>query len=94
MFWSRKLLGLRGALEAITFIWACRTNLAEKDDEAGFLILAFCLEIMAKKIEAIQLVPTHYNRMGKGLDSYAEVSGSSQGGSIDEIFFPLFFLIA
>ena len=46
--WSRKLLGLWGALEAITFIWACRTNLAEKDDEAGFLILAFYLEILAK----------------------------------------------
>ena len=48
MYLSRKLLGLWGALEAIIFIWACRTNLAEKDDEAGFLILAFYLEIMAK----------------------------------------------
>ncbi len=45
---SRKVLGLWGALEAIIFIWACRTNLAEKDDEAGILILAFCFEIMAK----------------------------------------------
>ena len=43
MFLSRKLLGLWGALEAITFIWACRTNLAEKDDEAKFLILTFYL---------------------------------------------------
>ena len=48
MYLSRKLLGLWGALEAIIFIWACRTNLVEKDDEAGFLILAFYLEIMAK----------------------------------------------
>ena len=43
MFLSRKLLGLWGALEAIIFIWACRTNLAEKDDEAGFLIFTFYL---------------------------------------------------
>ena len=43
MFLSRKLLGLWGALEAIIFIWACRTNLAEKDDEARFLILTFYL---------------------------------------------------
>ncbi len=29
-------------------------------------------------------------RMGKGLNSDAEVSGSSHGGSLDEIFFLLF----
>ncbi len=31
-----KIIGGLGALEAIIFIWACRTKLAEKDDEAGF----------------------------------------------------------
>ena len=87
---TNKLLGLWEALEAIIFICVCRTNLAEKDDEAGLLILALYLEIMAKTIEAIQLAPTHYSQMGKGLDSDTEVSGSSQGESFDEIFFPLF----
>ena len=38
MFLNRKLLGLWGVLEAIIFIWVCRTNLVEKDDEALFLL--------------------------------------------------------
>ena len=74
MFLSRKLLGLWGALEAIIFIWACRTNLAEKDDEAGFLIFALFLFVDngEKTIEVLHLIPTHYSQMGKGLDSDAD----------------------
>ena len=36
-------MGLWGALEAINFIWAYRINLAEKNDEVGFLIFTLYL---------------------------------------------------
>ena len=77
-------MGFWGALEAI---WVCRTNLAEKDVEARFLILAFYLKIMAKTIEAIELLPTHYSQMGeaRSLDQVTGVLGRN--------FFPFSFLI-